>query len=81
MNAQNFIEQKSSQRIMQYITRYCAECFKELSDGEKIFYDLENYRYICEECTQVICEKLYEIDEVEIATAETFESEGLFQAL
>ncbi len=60
MMNQCFIQQPVTGKILEFVTSVCSECYKSLSEGEEVFYDTEQYRYICKECADRICEELIE---------------------
>ena len=64
MSAHCFVEQPSSERILQFVSRYCAQCYREFTLGEKIFYDMQEYRYLCDDCAQALAERMDERCEV-----------------
>ena len=74
MNGTHFVEQRGNERILSYVSRYCAECYRELRDGETLYYDLEHYRYLCRECAGRLAEMLEGYKE----EAELREGETLF---
>ena len=59
-----FVEQVGTPRILQYVSRYCAECYREFQEGEKLYYDTQSYRYLCRECAERFAERLDEACEV-----------------
>ena len=63
MNSQCFVRQEATPRILQNVSRYCAECYREFREHEPLFYDMQNYRYLCERCARAMEEKLNEICE------------------
>jgi len=64
MNTQCFVEQRSDERILNFVTRYCAECYREFSLGETLFYDMQEFRYLCDDCARLLAERMD--DECEI---------------
>ena len=73
MNNRFFIEQEATSRILQQVASVCAECYRELKEGESIFYDTEGFRYLCEECAMKFAEmqesaeeKRFNADSIEI---------------
>ncbi len=70
MSAKCFVDQVATEDILQRVTSVCAECYDELEVGEHIYYDLQNYRYICHSC--------YSNQLVEIESRVDDDREGLF---
>lgn len=68
-----FVSQEATEEILFRVTNVCAECYSDIHVGDIIYYDLKNYRYLCEKCQEKLCEKMN--DECEIVLDE---SEGLF---
>ncbi|WP_457603128.1 hypothetical protein [Nitratifractor sp.] len=56
MNGRHFVQQRGNEKIFTCVSRYCAECYRELKEGETLYYDLENYRYLCRDCANRISE-------------------------
>ncbi len=53
-----FLQQEATNIILQNVTRYCAECYKEFKEEESLYYDMKNYRYLCQECAKRIEQEL-----------------------
>ncbi len=66
-----FVDQIATQEILLRVTNVCGECYSDLEIGDAIYYDLQNYRYLCHECHERISE-----DTDDECTE--FEEEGLF---
>ena len=60
MNTQCFVEQQSNERILEFVAKYCAECYREFRVEEMIFYDMQAYRYLCSECAEKLSERMDE---------------------
>jgi len=77
---QCFIEQPTTRKILQDVTSVCTECYRTLKEGEKTYYDMEHYRYLCEECARRLCEEKLERERESIRYEEEEEVEtpGLF---
>ena len=67
-----FVDQIATREILLRVTNVCGECYRDLKEGEEIFYDLQSYRYLCKECHDKLSEKMNEQCEV------IEEKEGLF---
>ncbi|WP_456391548.1 hypothetical protein [Nitratifractor sp.] len=70
-----FIRQEATTRILECVSRYCAECYREFGEGEEIFYDTQSYRYLCKACAE---EQARHLDEACERIDEEVESGGLF---
>ena len=68
-----FVDQVATREILLRVTNVCGECYCDLKEGDPIFYDLQNYRYLCEECYERVCERMNE-------QCEVVEDEGLFDS-
>ena len=72
MSGQYFVEQTATTDILKQVTNVCAECYDEIDIDDKIYYDMQNYRYICKDCYE---EELQTIEKhIEIID----EEDGLF---
>jgi hypothetical protein len=65
MNEHCFVRQPATPKILEGVSRLCAECYREFSEGETIFYDLQGYRYLCRECAEELLRKLDEACETD----------------
>jgi hypothetical protein len=75
LNEHCFVRQEATPKILEYVSRFCAECYHEFSEGEAIFYDMQGYRYLCERCADELARRLDEACEV---SEEEEEQVGLF---
>ena len=64
MNDQCFVAQQSSEKILEFVTRYCTECYREFTVGETIYYDMQTYRYLCRDCAEKLSERMDEQCEI-----------------
>ncbi|WP_457606171.1 hypothetical protein [Nitratifractor sp.] len=64
MNSQCFVEQTGTEELLERVGRYCAECFSEFVPGERIYYDMNDYRYLCGSCAETLSEKMDERCEI-----------------
>ncbi len=64
MSSVCFITQEATQDILSRVTRVCAECYSDIEEGDIIHYDMQNYRYLCEHCQEVLCAQLNESCEI-----------------
>ncbi len=75
LNDHCFVRQEATPRILEYVSRFCAECYHEFAEGETIFYELEGCRYLCSRCADALARRLDEVCEV---SEEEYEGAGLF---
>jgi hypothetical protein len=61
MSGQYFVEQVATADILRQVTRVCAECYSDIEIDDKIYYDMQKYRYLCSSCHQDIV-KMIEIE-------------------
>ncbi len=52
-----FIEQEATKHLLECVSSYCSLCYTTLSEGENIYYDTDNYRYLCYECAKELAEQ------------------------
>ena len=74
MNSQCCLRQEATNHLLQNVSRYCAECYREFREGEPLFYDMQNYRYLCDHCAEMLKQQLLEVCE----QVEEPEGVGLF---
>jgi hypothetical protein len=74
MNSRCFVRQEATARILQNVSRYCAECYREFQEHGTLYYDMQEYRYLCEQCAEMMDRQLNEACE----RIEEPESAGLF---
>jgi len=55
-----FILQEATPKILEYVSRFCAECYREFEEREEIFYDMQACRYLCKDCADRIARYLDE---------------------
>ncbi|MEY3090026.1 MAG: hypothetical protein RL113_342 [Pseudomonadota bacterium] len=59
-----FIAQEATEEILLRVTNVCAECYDDLLPGNMIFYDMQTYRYLCQQCKEDLCARMNENCEV-----------------
>ena len=64
MGSACFVTQEATREILLRVTNVCAECYTDIKEGDTIHYDMQNYRYLCKECQERLCEKMNENCEV-----------------
>jgi len=62
---QCFVAQTADAKILLHVTNVCGECYRDLHEGEPIYYDLQEYRYLCETCAEDLSERMNEACEIE----------------
>jgi len=75
LNDHCFVRQSATPKILEFVSRFCAECYHEFAEGETLYYDMQNYRYLCESCADALARHLDELCEV---SEEEEEPGGLF---
>ena len=64
MSSTCFVSQVATVDLLMRVTNMCAECYSDLKEGDIIHYDMQSYRYLCENCQESLCEKLNESCEI-----------------
>ncbi|NOR56472.1 MAG: hypothetical protein GQ531_09710 [Sulfurovum sp.] len=64
MGSACFVTEQATETILLRVTNVCAECYDNLTVGDTIHYDMQNYRYICMSCQERLCALLDENCEV-----------------
>ncbi|MEY3001802.1 MAG: hypothetical protein RLZZ428_177 [Pseudomonadota bacterium] len=59
-----FVAQEATEEILLRVTNVCAECYDDLLPGNMIFYDMQNYRYLCQTCQENLCARMNENCEI-----------------
>ena len=67
-----FVTQDATHEILLRVTNVCAECYDDISEGDTIHYDMQNYRYLCESCKERLCEMMNENCEIIEESASLF---------
>ena len=50
-----FVAQTATRDILLRVTNVCGECYGDLNEGDTIYYDMQQYRYLCECCKEKLC--------------------------
>jgi len=58
INKDIFLEQNADKKILENVTKYCTRCFNEFKEDEFIYYNVENFNYLCSDCACCISEEL-----------------------
>ncbi|MBD3788935.1 MAG: hypothetical protein IE885_00990 [Campylobacterales bacterium] len=53
-----FVTQIATKEILLRVTNVCGECYDDLKEGDEIYYDMQNYRYLCKKCQEALCERM-----------------------
>ena len=64
MGSECFVTEQATTEILLRVTNMCAECYDDISVGDTIHYDMQNYRYICMSCQERLCALMNENCEV-----------------
>ena len=64
MGSECFVTEQATETILLRVTNVCAECYDDITLGDMIHYDMQNYRYICMSCQERLCALLDENCEV-----------------
>lgn len=59
-----FVTQEATEDILLRVTNVCAECYADITEGDTIHYDMQNYRYLCECCQEKLCAQMNEQCEI-----------------
>ena len=52
MSGNCFLEQKATLELISNVANFCAECYVDIRENSVVFYDMQNYRYLCEACQE-----------------------------
>ena len=72
INDQCFIAQTATNKILLRVTNVCAMCYADLHEGEAVYYDMQEYRYLCERCASELSEQMNDACEIEEEQAGLF---------
>jgi len=64
MGSACFVTQEATQEILLRVTNVCAECYDDINEGDSIHYDMQNYRYLCQDCQERLCAQMNENCEI-----------------
>lgn len=65
INDNLFLQSQVSSDVLQNITRYCSNCYKELELDDLIYLNQETYNYICNQCACEISQQHQELADQE----------------
>ena len=54
MNKKCFLKQKATEKLIKNVASVCSECYNEIQNNEIIFYDMQNYCYLCSSCQEIL---------------------------
>ena len=55
-----FLQQEATVEILSNVADFCSECYTTIVPQQTIFYDMQNYRFICETCQSLLNQNLDE---------------------
>jgi len=64
MGSACFVTELATKEILLRVTNVCAECYDDISEGDTIHYDMQNYRYLCKCCQEKLCAQMNENCEI-----------------
>ncbi|NOR55334.1 MAG: hypothetical protein GQ531_03940 [Sulfurovum sp.] len=64
MGSECFVTEQATKETLLRVTNMCGECYDDITVGDTIHYDMQNYRYICMSCQERLCALLDENCEV-----------------
>ncbi len=72
INGQYFVAQRATEKILLRVTNVCGMCYRDLHEGDDVYYDMQDYRYLCHECAEALSEEMLDAHEVEEAQPALF---------
>jgi cold shock CspA family protein len=72
INDQCFVAERATANILLHVTNVCGMCYHDLHEGEAVYYDMQEYRYLCENCAAILSEQMNEACEIEEEQAGLF---------
>ena len=64
MGSTCFVTELATKEILLRVTNVCAECYDDISEGDVIHYDMQNYRYLYKCCQERLCAQMNENCEI-----------------
>lgn len=64
MGSECFVTELATKEILLRVTNVCAECYDDISEGDTIHYDMQNFRYLCKSCQERLCAQMNENCEI-----------------
>jgi hypothetical protein len=58
MGSNCFLRQEATSEIISNVADFCSECYEVIVPSQVIFYDMDNYRFICKSCQESINKQL-----------------------
>jgi hypothetical protein len=52
MSGNCFLREEATAEIITNVASFCSECYGEIVERNIIFYDMQNYCYLCETCQE-----------------------------
>ena len=56
-----FVAQEATEALLLRVTNVCGECYADFKKGDTVYYDMQQYRYLCECCKEKLCAMMDEI--------------------
>jgi len=53
-----FLKEEATAEIIKNVASFCSECYNEIVSNDIIFYDMQNYCYLCSTCQSKLQKKL-----------------------
>ena len=72
INDQCFVAQRATEKILLHVTNVCGICYRDLHEGDDVYYDMQEYRYLCWECAEHLSEQMNDACEIEEEQAALF---------
>ncbi len=60
MSRNCFVREQATSELISNVASFCSECYKKINENETVFYDMQNFRYLCEYCQEKYQESLDE---------------------
>ena len=64
INLDIFREEIATKPILENVTKYCTKCYSKLIPNSYIYFNTQNYEYICVDCAIKLSENMQN-DEIE----------------
>ena len=58
MSGNCFLKQEASSESIANVASFCSDCYETIVVEQVIFYDMQNYCYLCEACQEKLEETL-----------------------
>ncbi len=61
VNNKSLLQQEATPIILKNVSQYCAKCYQEFKESDTLYYDMQEYCYLCKECAKKRQQKLNDI--------------------